>query len=73
LETEGYELIGEPPDPQERLALILEAAIRTVKDNSLDEAAKKRRVDWFEELKIVVGTFGIEGARAVLRGGIPPM
>ena len=55
LETKGYELIGELPDPQERLALILEAAIRAVqRDSSLDEAAKKRRVDWFEELKIVV-------------------
>jgi hypothetical protein len=74
LETKGYELIGELPDPQERLALILEAAIRAVqKDNTLDEATKKRRVDWFEELKIVVRTFGIEGAKAVLRGDIPPM
>jgi hypothetical protein len=74
LETKGYELIGELPDPQERLALILEAAIRAVqRDNSLDEAAKKRRVDWFEELKIVVRNFGIEGAKAVLRGDIPQM
>jgi hypothetical protein len=74
LQPEGYELIGELPDPQERLALILEAAIRAVqRDDSLDEAAKKRRVDWFEELKIVVRTFGIEGAKAVLRGDIPPM
>ena len=56
------------------MALILEAAIRAVqRDNSLDEAAKKRRVDWFEELKIVVRTFGIEGAKAVLRGDTPPM
>ncbi len=50
----------------------LEEAIRAVqRDNSLDEAAKKRRVDWFEELKIVVRTFGIEGAKAVPRGDIP--
>jgi hypothetical protein len=74
LETRGYELIGELPDPQERLELILEAAIRAVqRDNSLDEAAKKRRVDWFEELKIVIRTLGIEGAKAVLRGDIPSM
>jgi hypothetical protein len=74
LESKGYELIGELPDPQERLALILEAAIRTVqKDDSLDKDEKKRRIDWFEEAKIVVRTFGIEGAKAVLRGDIPPM
>ena len=59
---------------QERLALILEAAIRAVqKDDSLDKDEKKKRIDWFEEAKIVVRTFGIEGAKAVLRGDIPPM
>src|SRR5215210_6239212 len=36
LESKGYELIGELPDPQERLVLILEAAIRAVqRDDSL--------------------------------------
>ena len=74
LETKGYELIGELPNPQERLAVILEAAIRAVqRDDSLDEAAKKRQVGWFEELKIVVRTFGIEVAKAVWRGDLPPM
>jgi hypothetical protein len=34
---------------------------------------KKRRVDWFEELKIGLRTFGIEGAKAVLRGDILSM
>jgi hypothetical protein len=72
LESKGYELIGELPNPQERLAIILEAAIRAVqKDNSLKEDEKKKRIDWFEEAKIAVRTLGIEGAKAVLRGDIP--
>jgi hypothetical protein len=66
--------IGEMPDPQERLALIMDAAIRAVdRDERLDKDEKKKRIDWFEELKIVVRTFGIEGAKAVLRGELPPI
>ena len=38
LQLKGYELIGELPDPQERLALILEAAIRAVQQ---DESVSK--------------------------------
>ena len=74
LETKGYELIGELPDPQERLVLILEAAIRAVqRDESLSQAQKKRKIDLFEEMKFVVRTFGVEVAKAVLRGSLPPM
>jgi hypothetical protein len=74
LQPKGYELIGELPDPQERLALILEAAIRAVqKDESLSEGEKKKRIDWFEEAKIAIRTMGLEAAKAVLRGEIPPM
>ncbi len=73
LEPEGYELIGELPSPQERLALILEAAIEAVQRYaSLDQHEKKRRVDWLEEAKFVVRTFGVEVAKAVLRGELPP-
>jgi hypothetical protein len=74
LETKGYELIGELPDPQERLALILEAAIRAVQsDDSLSQAEKKRKINWFEEAKFAVRTFGVEVAKAVWRGDLPPM
>jgi hypothetical protein len=74
LTEKGLLAIGEMPDPQERLALILEAAIQAVeKDDSLDKDEKKKRIDWFEEAKIAVRTLGIEGAKAVLRGDIPPM
>jgi len=74
LETEGYELIGELPDPQERLALVLEAAIRAVqRDEDLSPQEKKRRIDLFEEVKFVVRTLGVEAAKAVLRGDISPL
>ena len=74
LESKGYELIGELPDPQERLALVLEAAIRAVRsDQSLTPEERQRRIDWFEEAKFVVRTFGVEVAKAVLRGDLPPM
>jgi hypothetical protein len=73
LQPEGYELIGELPDPQERLALVLEAAARTVqKDAGLDPTEKKSRIDWLEEMKFVVRTFGVEAAKTVLRGELPP-
>ena len=66
LETEGYELIGELPNPEERLALILDAAIQTVqRDQSLKPEERQRRIDWFEEAKFVVRTFGVEVAKAV--------
>jgi hypothetical protein len=74
LESKGYELIGELPDPQERLAIILDAAIQAVRrDQSLAPAEQKRRIDLFEEAKIVVRTLGIEVAKAVWRGELPPM
>jgi hypothetical protein len=74
LQSKGYELIGELPDPQEHLARILDAAIQVVqRDASLDPQEKKRRIDWFEEAKFVVRTFGVEVAKSVLRGEIPPM
>jgi hypothetical protein len=74
LEDAGYEQIGELPDPQERLALILEAAIQTTrKDGRLDDTEKRRRIDLFEEAKFVVRTLGVEVAKAVWRGDIPPM
>jgi hypothetical protein len=74
LESEGYELIGELPDPQERLALVLDAAIRAVRsDQSLTPEQRQQRIDWFEEAKFVVRTFGVEVAKAVLRGDLPPM
>ncbi len=74
LEGKGYELIGELPDPRERLALVLEAASRAVrKDESLDPKEKQRRIDWLEEAKFVVRTFGVEVAKAVWRGDIPPV
>jgi hypothetical protein len=74
LETKGYELIGELPDPQERLALILEAAIQaTRKDGQLDDTEKRHRIDLFEEAKFVVRTLGVEVAKAVWRGDIPPI
>jgi hypothetical protein len=74
LTERGLLTIGEMPDPQERLALIMDAAIRAVdRDERLDKDEKKKRIDWFEELKIVVRTFGIEGAKAVLRGELPPI
>lgn len=74
LEGKGYELIGELPNPQERLALVLESAIRVVRsDQSLAPEERQRRIDWFEEAKFVVRTFGVEAAKAVLRGDLPPM
>jgi hypothetical protein len=74
LETKGYELIGELPDPQERLALVLDAAIQAVqRDQSLKPEERQRRIDWFEEAKFVVRTFGVEVAKAVWRGDLPPM
>ncbi len=74
LEAEGYELIGELPNPQERLALVLESAIRAVRsDQSLTPEERQRRIDWFEEAKFVVRTFGVEAAKAILRGDIPPL
>jgi hypothetical protein len=74
LEGKGYELIGELPDPQERLALILDATIQAVpRDISLGPEEKQQRIDWFEEAKIVVRTLGIEVAKAVWRGDLPPM
>ena len=74
LTSKGYVEIGEVPDPQERLALILEAATRAVeRDEGLNEQEKKRRIDWFEEAKFVVRTFGVEVAKAVWRGNLPPM
>jgi hypothetical protein len=74
LEREGYELIGELPDPQERLALILEATIQAVqRDADLDPQERKPLVDWLEEAKFVIRTSGVEVAKAVLRGDLPPM
>jgi hypothetical protein len=74
LETRGYELIGELPDPQERIVIILEGAIRAVqRDDRLDDAEKKKRVDLLEEAKWVVRTFAIEVAKAVWRGDLPPI
>jgi hypothetical protein len=74
LESEGYELIGELPNPQERLALILDAAIQAVqRDQSLTPDERKRRIDLFEGAKFVVRTLGVEVAKAVWRGDLPPM
>jgi hypothetical protein len=74
LESAGYELIGELPDPQERLALVLDAAILAVRrDQSLTPEQRQQRIDWFEEAKFVVRTFGVEVAKAVWRGDLPPM
>jgi hypothetical protein len=74
LEDGGYELIGELPNPQERLALVLEAAIQaTRRDGRLDDTEKRRRIDLFEETKFVVRTLGVEVAKAVWRGDIPMM
>lgn len=74
LEGKGYELIGELPDPQERLVLIMESAIRAVRsDQSLTKEERQKRIDWFEEAKFVVRTFGVEAAKAVWRGDVPPM
>jgi hypothetical protein len=74
LDSKGYEMIGELPNPQERLALILDAAIQAVeRDTSLGPQEKKKRIDWFEEAKFVIRTFGVEVAKAVWRGDLPPM
>jgi|SRR5215210_175974 len=74
LESKGYEMIGELPNPQERLELIMDAAIRAVqRDQSITPEERRRRIDWFEEAKIVVRTFGVEVAKAVWRGDLPPM
>jgi hypothetical protein len=74
LETEGYELIGEMPSPEERLALILDAAARVVQqDQSLTPEERQERIDCFEEAKFVVRTIGVEVAKAVWRGDLPPM
>jgi hypothetical protein len=74
LETEGYELIGQLPNPQERLALILEAAIQAARrDADLDPRERKPLIDWLEEVKFVLRTSGVEVAKAVLRGDLPPM
>jgi hypothetical protein len=74
LEDAGYEQIGELPNPQERLVLILEAAIRTTrKDRRLDDTEKRRRIDLLEEGKFVLRTLGVEVAKAVWRGDISPM
>jgi hypothetical protein len=74
LEDGGYELIGELPNPQERLVLVLEAAIQATRgDGRLDDTEKRRRIDLFEETKFVVRTLGVEVAKAVWRGDIPMM
>jgi hypothetical protein len=74
LEPEGYALIGELPDPQEKLILGLDAAIRAIQqDPTMDPGEKQRKIDWFEEFKIVARTLTIDTAKAVLRGDIQPM
>jgi hypothetical protein len=71
LTSKGMQEIGEFPDPQQRLVLGFDAAIRTVQqDDSMPEAEKKRKIDWFEEAKIVVRTMAIETAKAVFRGDV---
>jgi hypothetical protein len=52
LTERGYELLGELPDPQERLILGLEAASRAIaRDPNLSPDEKGRRIDWLEEGK----------------------
>jgi hypothetical protein len=73
LTEKGLVAIGEMPNPQERLILGLQAATSAVeKDRSLSPADKKRKIDWLEEGKFVVRTLGVEVARAVWRGDLPP-
>ena len=74
LTNDGLAQIGRLPDPQERLVLGLDAAIRSVqRDSTLGDEDKKRRIDWFEEAKIMVRTLGVETVKAVWRGDLPVM
>ena len=65
--------IGEMPDPQERLSLILEAALAAAVQASDRPEEKKRWQGLREDFRFVLRTLGVEGAKAVLRGDIPPM
>jgi hypothetical protein len=74
LETRGYELIGELPNPQERLALVLDATIQAVRrESELDPQERKPLIDWLEEVKFVIRISGVEVAKTVLRGDLPSM
>ena len=73
LETKGYELIGELPDPQERMEFILEAALAAAVQASDRPEEKKRWQGLREDFRFVLRTLGVEGAKAVLRGDMPPM
>jgi len=72
LTSKGMQEIGEFPDPQQRLILGFDAALRTIRqDNSISEEEKKRKIDWFEEAKFVARTLTIDAAKAVFRGDVP--
>jgi hypothetical protein len=54
--------------------LLLDATIQAVqRDTSLGPVEKKQLIDWSEEAKFVVRTLGVEAAKAVWRGDLPPM
>jgi hypothetical protein len=74
LADKGLIEIGELPDPRERLILGLDAAMRSIqRDPTLTDEEKKRRIDWFEEAKIMVRTLGVETVKAIWRGDLPLM
>lgn len=74
LTNKGLIEIGEVPDPQERLILGLDAAMRSIqRDPTLTDEEKKRRIDWFEEAKFMVRTLGVETVKAIWRGDTPVM
>jgi hypothetical protein len=74
LTEKGLLTIGEMPDPQERIILGVEAAMRSIqRDPTMDAAEKQQKIDWLEEFKHVVRSLTVETAKAVLRGNLPPM
>jgi hypothetical protein len=73
LTERGLLTIGEMPDPQERLSLILEAALAAAVQASDRPEEKKRWQGLREDFRFVLRTLGVEGAKVVLRGDIPPM
>ena len=73
LESKGYELIGELPDPQKHLSLILDAAMAAAVQAADRPEEKKKWQGLREDFRFVLRTLGVEGAKAVLRGDIPPL
>ncbi len=74
LTEKGLREIEELPDPEERLVLGLEAAIRAIReDESLPGPERSRRIDVLEEAKQIGRPLAVNIIKAMFRGEIPFM